>query len=140
MKMQLNVLKVIELLDGNYSNPRVRLNNFHLDKSKTNKDKFFRREPLIIINKNNGKWVIACCLGSPGIKGLTKDAIGLEYDSADMLGIKFHQECNLVIKKAPFLKRLQWYWSHPDQATQLAMQMSIIGTVFGTIAFIQSLF
>ena len=130
---------VIEKSDGDYSRPKIRLHNFHIDSTRSNKTKFFRRDPIIITNTLTKQWTIAFCLGSGGTKGLMKNTAAIEYDTADILGIKIGNPCNLKIKKANYFELLRWNWKHPDQPTRMAMQHSIIGTALAIVG-VYSLF
>jgi hypothetical protein len=106
---------------------------------KLNCELFFRRKPLKITNTANKQWAIADCLGSGGVKGLTKSTLGLEYDTADLLGVRIGKQCELQVKHATYVDMLVWSWKHPDFMTRMANQHMILGTTLAIIGMVSAL-
>lgn len=133
--------RIIEIENRNISRSIVRLNNALIDRSKSNKKLFYRRNPVKITNENNGQWSIAFAYGSPGIKGLTKKTIGIDYDTADVLGIK-EGEFNLKIKltKANCLDVWLWYLNHPDHNISFNTKVALIALIISVISLITTFF
>lgn len=121
----------VELLDGDFARPVVRINNSYIDAAKKNKSKFFRREPVVIKNLSNGSWTLALCFGAGNTKGITKQSVGIEYDTADILGVKFHskEHLNLVIHRASIWRKVYWYLNHPDHGIRTSMWFAITGLI-----------
>ncbi|MDA0152405.1 hypothetical protein OH460_08830 [Vibrio sp. Makdt] len=130
----------IEKKEGDYSHPRVRVHNTLIDASKRDKSLFFRRKPLKITNPINKQWAVADCLGSGGMKGLNKSTLAIEYDTADLLGIRIGKPCELYVKNATYLDMLVWSWKHPDHTSRIANQHMILGTVLAIVGMLTFLF
>ncbi|AZL83447.1 hypothetical protein EIJ81_00845 (plasmid) [Aliivibrio salmonicida] len=126
-------------IDGNLSRSIVRFNNYLIDKKKRNKQKFFRREPIKIINVDTKEWVIAYAAGSSGIKGLTLSTIAIDYDTADQLGLNFKEEVNIQVNRASYFDCLKWFTFHPDKNQQIATHFGLVGVAFGFLGLIISL-
>ncbi|MUJ20325.1 hypothetical protein [Aliivibrio fischeri] len=133
------IFSSITEIEGNVSRSIVRFNNCLIDKKKIDKHKFFRREPIKIINVVTKEWVIAYAAGSSGIKGLTKSTIAIDYDTADLLGINFKEEVNIQVKRASYYDCLKWFTFHPDKNQQIATHFGLVGVAFGFLGLIISL-
>ena len=114
----------------------VRLNNQYIDSKRKNKDKFFRREPVIVTNTENGNSVLRYVMGQSNYLGMTKRAIGLDYDAIDALGSGFHQEVKFSVRKATILEVYQWLSKHPDLSIQLSIKLGLVGAFLGILGFI----
>jgi len=121
----------IELPDGDFARPIVRLPNIMVDATKRDRTKFFRREPVVIKNLDNGCWTIALCLGAGTTKGITKQCLGIEYDTADILGINIYSkvEKQLVVQRASMFRKILWYLNHPDHGVRTSMWFGITGLI-----------
>ncbi|CAH1598707.1 hypothetical protein THF1C08_50211 [Vibrio jasicida] len=126
----------MEKKEGDYSRPRVRVHNMHIDSKKRDKSLFFRRKPLKITNATTKEWAIADCLGSGGVKGLNKSTLAIEYDTADLLGIRIGKPCELQVQHATYLDMLRWFWKHPDYTNRMANQHMILGTFLALVGMI----
>lgn len=129
----------IEKKDGDYSRPRIRVHNAHIDASKRDKSLFFRRKPVKIINTNTKQWAVADCLGSGGIKGLTQSTLAIEYDTADLLGIRVGQQCELQVRNATYIDMLKWSWKHPDYMSRMSYQHMFLGTFLAIVGMFSAL-
>jgi hypothetical protein len=129
----------IEKKEGDYSHPRVRVNNSLIDASKRDKSLFFRRKPVKIQNIASKQWAVADCLGSGGIKGLTKSTIAIEYDTADLLGIRIGEQCDLKVTNATYMDMLIWSWKHPDYMSRMSYQHMILGTFLALVGMFSAL-
>lgn len=131
MVMKAGFSGCIELPDGDFARPVVRVHNAYIDATKQDKNKFFRREPVVIKNPDNGTWTLAICIGAGGTKGVTKQSVGINYDTADILGVKFHSKepLNLVIQRASMWRKVYWYLNHPDHGVRTSMWFGITGLI-----------
>lgn len=129
--------KVIEIDNHNISRSIVRFNNTLIDRTKKSKTLFHRRSPLKITNKNNGQWSIAFAYGSPGIKGLTKKTIGIDYDTADVLGIALNDTAiNVEVKRAKSFDLWSWYLNHPDHFIAFNTKVTLVALVLGIVSLL----
>ena len=133
--------KAIQLTDkdSGVSIAIARLNNTLIDKSKTDKSKFFRRQAVKITNRENGYWTLRYCMGSAGLKGLSKNAIAIDYDAADSLGIRFNQPVDLLVEKASYFRALSWYMRHPDQSVRMNTHLAVLGAALGAVGLVLSI-
>ncbi|KJG37685.1 hypothetical protein UA32_12030 [Photobacterium angustum] len=135
----MKINKVIEIENNNISRSIVRLNNALIDRNKNCDVLFYRRNPVKLINKRNDQWSIAFAYGSPGITGLTKNAIGIDYDTADALGISFkNTEVDIKIKKANSLDLWLWYLNHPDNSIAFNTKVTLVALILGFISLLVS--
>ena len=121
----------LENVDAGISNSIVRLSNSMIDAKRIDRKCFFRREPLLIRNPDNGSSIIRFGMGSNGLKGLTKDAIALDYDATDALGVTFKSEVNLEVKRASRRQVYLWFYNHPDLLVQISSRLAMFGAVMG---------
>lgn len=112
----------------------VRLNNYNMDSTRKDKSRFFRREPLVIINNNNGCKVLRYAMGHSGLR-ICKNAIGLDYDAVDALNVSYEQCVNLEVRRAKPWEIWGWFWRHPDQNVQLSIKLGVAGAVLGVMGF-----
>lgn len=124
--------------DSGLANSICRLNNCHIDSKRQDCTKFFRREPVIIINRLNKAKVLRYVMGNgnPGTLPITKSGVGLDYDAADMLGVKFKQPVALEIRQASFFEIYGWFRMHPDLSVRLSIRLGMAGGVLGILGFL----
>ena len=123
--------------DAGIQNSIVRFSNAQLDSTKSNKNKFFRREP-VLIQSSKGK-IIRFAMGNPGtVKGLSNKSIAIDYDGFDALGITFPQskDVHLTVKKANLLEIIHWFSNHPDLLVRLNTRFALIGLLLGITGFL----
>ena len=113
----------------------VRLNNRNMDSTRKDRNRFFRREPLVIVNKADGSKVLRYAMGNSGLK-ICKNAIGLDYDAVDALNVSYKQEVDLEVRRAKRWEIWHWYWQHPDQSVQLSIKLGVAGAVLGVMGFL----
>ncbi|MGR5159734.1 hypothetical protein [Vibrio owensii] len=111
----------------------VRLFNAHIGKKK---HQYVRRIPVVITNRNNGHWILRYAMGSNAIKGLTATTLGLDYDGVNDLGIKFKQECDLIVEEATLYQQVHWLWFFPCVNVRLSFRLGLLGFVFGLIGLV----
>ena len=136
--MKTSIVKVLALKerDFGFASYIVRVNNSLMDASKKNKDKYFRREAVLIVNPENDTRILRYVVGNPGTMSLTKSTIGLDYDGLDSLGIKFRDKVNLIVTKATRFEVYRWYMNHQDLNVRISMRLGVLGAVLGIIGFI----
>ncbi|MFU7507003.1 hypothetical protein ACA544_18230 [Vibrio cholerae] len=75
------------------------------------------------------------------VKGLTKDAIAVDYDATVELGISFKDESvELEVKPASMVQSFVWLMNSPDVNVRLNTRLALIGFVLGVIGFFASFF
>lgn|SRR5690554_3617860 len=120
--------------DSGLQNCIIRLNNCRIDSKRKDRSRFFRREPLVVINTEDGSKVLRYAMGSAG-QSICKNEIGLDYDAINALSIRFQKPVTLEVRRAKRWEVWQWFWSHPDQSVQLSIKLGFIGTVLGAMGF-----
>lgn len=133
----MQIKKIIRLpeSDSGLQHNIVRVNNCLIDSKKQDRSRFFRREAVVIINNRNGSKVMRYVMGNPGLS-ISKEALALDYDAVDALGITYQSETDLEIRRASRLEVWQWFWRHPDQGIQLSIKLGVIGAVLGVLGFL----
>jgi len=143
MEMQ-KVVRLPEKEDPHFAASIVRLHSSHIDARKKNRNKYFRREAVIIKNRETGQWIVRMVLGSKGISGLTRDALALDYDGIDALGytqaVFAGEPVDLEITRANDWDVIRYYWNHPDigyrtahRITAISFGLGLIGLVLGVL-------
>lgn len=141
MKTTINISGVVSLppADAGIQNAIVRLHNSRIDAHRQDKARFFRREPLVVINPDTGGKIVRYAMGAAGLAGVRKDTIALDYDALDALGIRPKQEVAITVRRATALEVYAWFWRHPDLSVQLSIRLGIAGAVLGVMGFITGL-
>lgn len=135
-RLEVSFERILVDKDSNTSRSLVRFNNMFIDKRKKCSKRFYRREPVKIINKTNGQWSIAFASGSAGIKGLNRSSIQIDYDTADMLGLSMSNEsCSLCVMRANPLDMLIWYLHHPEHHVMFNTRITVVAFALGLISF-----
>ncbi|MDW2127525.1 hypothetical protein R7P74_28380, partial [Vibrio sp. 2033] len=98
--------------------------------------RFFRREPVMIVNPETKAKVLRYAMGNPGNLSITKLAVALDYDAVDALGVRFKDTVNLEVRRARRWEVWQWFWNHPDQSVQLSIKLGVVGAVLGVMGFL----
>ncbi|NMT03675.1 hypothetical protein HKB22_01840, partial [Vibrio parahaemolyticus] len=98
--MKIESVVRLPMEDSGLGHNIVRLNNRNVDSKRKDPNRFFRREPVVIYNPHNGTKVIRYVMGNPGTMSITKNAVGLDYDAVDALGVKFKEEVSLEMRRA----------------------------------------
>lgn len=122
------------MVDSGLQHSIVRLNNRCIDSTRRDRTRFFRREPLVIVNRKDGCKVLRYAMGNYGLK-ITKQGIALDYDAVDALNITFNEDVDLEVRRAKRWEVWQWYWNHPDQGVQLSIKLGVTGSVLGVMGF-----
>lgn len=125
--------------DAGIHNAIIRLNSSWIDATRQDRGKFFRRDALIILEPHTGLKTLRYAMGAAGLKGVTKDAIALDYDAVDALGISFNSPVQLQVRRASVIEVYTWFWEHPDLSVQLSIRLGVVGAVLGIMGFITGL-
>jgi len=126
----------------------VRLNTRRIDKSRQDKERFVRRQPVSIFNPHTGQFIVRMPMGGGGLKGLTLNSVALDYDSIESLGVPGTLKdgpisIELIVSKASLFRIYGYYWNHPDIGYKVALRISMISLIVGiagAIAGVSSLF
>ena len=115
----------------------VRLHNSWIDASKRNRDKFHRREAVLITNPDNGQSIVRMAMGSNATPGLSRNAAALDYDAVDALGVGYNvyegTPLHLLVKRATPLDVFRHFWNHPDIGYRTAHQIAVVSLAMGLI-------
>ncbi len=122
--------------DAGLHNAIVRLHNGRIDAKRQDKQRFFRREPLVVINPDNGAKIVRYAMGAAGLAGVRRDTIALDYDALDALSIRPKQEVAITVRRATLFEVYAWFWNHPDLSVQLSIRLGIAGAVLGVMGFL----
>ncbi|HBC3698668.1 TPA: hypothetical protein KD306_003473 [Escherichia coli] len=114
----------------------ARFHNRNMDSKRKDKTRFFRREPVMIVNPETKAKVLRYAMGNPGNLSITKLAVALDYDAVDVLGVRFKDTVNLEVRRARRWEVWQWFWNHPDQSVQLSIKLGVVGAVLGVMGFL----
>jgi hypothetical protein len=117
----------------------VRLHNSNIDSKRLDRNRFFRREALVVFNAENGARVLRYAMGTPGGISITKHAIALDYDAVDALGVKFKTAVDLELRRATTFEVYQWFWKHPDLNVRLSTRLGVVGGILGIMGFLVGL-
>lgn len=126
-------------VDSGPENSIIRLNNSNIDAKKMDRSRFFRREPLTILNPANGVKIMRYAMGSASHVGLTRNCIAIDYDGMDALGVKPKDNAPLIIRRATRLEIYQWFKNHHDLSIQLSIRLGVIGTIMGIFGVVTGL-
>lgn len=137
--MELSVTKVIPLpdTDSGLHNSIVRLHNVWIDGKKQD-HRFYRRDALLIVNKQNGQRVLRYVMGNASLP-VTKQACALDYDAIDALSIRYNMPVDLKIRRASRIEVYRWFWGHPDLGIQLSIRLGVGGAFLGILGFVTGL-
>ena len=121
--------------NADFANGIIRLHNSWIDANKKDKEKFVRRQAVVITNMDNGNSIVRMVLGSNGIPGLNKSAAVLDYDGIDALGFRYDvydgAEIRLEVKKASPMDVFLHFWNHPDIGYRTAHQIAVVSLAMG---------
>ena len=71
--------------------------------------------------------------------GMTQDAIELDYDSRDELGINGQADsngfyaCKVTIEKSTLRERLKGHWSNPNPAYTVPYRLAVLSVMLGLV-------
>lgn len=135
--------KVVQLKreDAGLQRSIVRLHNQRVHKGQRVGGGLFRRnQPVAILQPDTKAKVIRFVMGTgSGVAGVTRDAIMLDYDAIDALGVPFDKPVELTVRAASFMEVLRWYYNHPDMGQRLSTRLGVTGAVLGFISLVPML-
>ena len=114
----------------------VRLHNSHIDGSRSDKQRLFRRDPVVITNRTNGAKIIRYAMGNARCAGITKQTVALDYDGRDQLGLKHDDGIDLEVRRARAFEVTQWFWGHDDLNVRLSTRLAVLGFFLGVTGLI----
>lgn len=114
----------------------ARFHNRNMDSKRKDPERFFRREPIVIINPETQAKVLRYAMGNAGTLSIEKNAIALDYDAIDVLGVLYKTPTNLEVRRAKRWEVWLWFWSHPDHSVQLSIKLGVFGAVLGVMGFL----
>ena len=134
---EFSATKVVKLADRDAGvlHSIVRLHNSRIDASRADRDRFYRRDALAIRNPANGALVVRMAMGAgSGIKGLTRDALALDYDAKEALGVPMTGNCTLEVRRARPHEVVRHFWSHPDLGYRISMRLAFLSVLLGLVS------
>ncbi|MFC6674322.1 hypothetical protein [Marinobacterium aestuariivivens] len=134
--MKIDTVVRLPMEDSGLQHSIVRLNNRNIDSRREDRNRFFRREPVMIVNPESRTKVLRYAMGNPGHLSIPKCAVALDYDAVDALGIRSKDTVNLEVRRAKRWEVWQWFWYHPDQSVQLSIKLGVVGAVLGIMGFL----
>jgi hypothetical protein len=134
--------EVVELpeKDQGINQAIVRIYPGRLDRTKRDPARFKRRQAVLIVNADTSAETLRFVMGASH-GGVKKNAVSLDYDAIDALGISFKQSVTLKVRPATKYEILRHYLEHPDMSIQVAMRLALWGItlgVFGAVCGIVS--
>lgn len=112
-----------------------RLNTSRITASGRDSSKFSRRQALWITNRESGLSTMVFAMGGQGI---TRDGIGIDYDSRHALGLKYADvEADVCVKPASKLQIVRYFLRHPDVGYRLGIQLGALGAGLGLLSALQ---
>lgn len=109
----------------------VRIPASLIDGSKVDKaNKFFRRELVTLVNRENDRRVVRHVVGGNREYDLTPGKAAIDYEARDGLLIRrLDQGVNVEIVRATLLDRWWYYWNSDDPAMRIANRMGLLAFV-----------
>ncbi|WP_246862882.1 hypothetical protein [Citrobacter sp. CF971] len=136
LTMKPGVNQIIPIAIGHPNRVVTPFGNRNMDSKRKDTARFFRREPVMIVNPETKAKVLRYAMGNPGNLSITKLAVALDYDAVDVLGVRFKDTVNLEVRRARRWEVWQWFWNHPDQSVQLSIKLGVVGAVLGVMGFL----
>ncbi len=136
MIMEVEIVTQLPQEDCGLQHSIVRFHNGNIDSKRKDRSRFFRREPLIIRNPENGARVLRYAMGNPGTLSIVKKGIAVDYDAVDVLGVRFNREVKLEVRRASSFEIYRWFWQHPDMGIRLSIRLGVMGGVLGVMGFL----
>lgn len=124
--------RVVELPmhDQGLQHSIVRLYPSWIDRNRKDPNRFRRRQPVLIINKESGAETLRFVMGAAR-GGVRKNEVSLDYDAVDALGVRFGQPVQLEVRPASRLEVLRHYLEHPDMSIRVSMRLALWGIYLG---------
>ena len=140
MKNFSKVVRLDKRDEPGFASSIIRLHNRHLDAKKRDPQRFWRREAVVVKNLDNGQSIVRMVLGSSGVRNLTLNAIAIDYDGMDALGLSQtayqDDQLQIEVRKANDLDVIRYYWNHPDIGYRTAHRIAAISFAMGTIGLL----
>jgi len=135
---RIDVVRIVELPheDSGLQHSIIRMHNLHIDSKRKDRSRFFRREPLVVLNPGNGEKVIRYAMGNPGGLSIKKHEVSLDYDAIATLGVRFNRDVELVVRRASTLEIMSWFFNYPDLGIRWSMRLGLLGGALGVIGLI----
>jgi len=135
---RIDVVRVVELpqQDSGLQHNIIRMHNFHIDSKRTDRLRFFRREPLVVLNPATKEMVIRYAMGNPGGISIKKHEVSLDYDAISSLGVRFNRDVELVVRRASTLEIMAWFFHYPDLALRWSIRLGLLGGALGVTGLI----
>lgn len=119
--------------DAGFHRSIIRVNTSRIDALKTDRSRFFRRDPVIIKCRKTGLKTLGFVMGHSSIR---KDQIAIDYDTRAILGLRGHDDAEIDVRRARYLEVVGYFLKHPDLGYRLSIQLGALGFVMGLIGVI----
>ncbi len=120
--------------DSGVLNSIVRVHPSRIDAKRVDTKKLFRRQPVLLKNRNNGLSTVRFVLGRGDVPISTPKTIAVDYDTRDALNIEYKSsEVSIDVYRANYLEVLRYYYTHPDMGYQVATRLGLLGVALGIV-------
>lgn len=137
-KPDFTATQLVKPLDGDAGFHRsiVRVNTLRIDALKSDRSRFFRRDPVILKCRATGLKTLGFVMGHSSV---CKDAIAIDYDTRAILGLRGNDTANIDVRRARLGEVFGYYIKHPDPGYRLSIQLGVGGAVLGVIGVVLGL-
>lgn len=131
--------KVVRLpeADSGIDKAIVRIYSGRIDASKTDPARFRRRQPVLLINEDTGGRTLLFAMGAGAVRGISRSAVGIDYDARDALGLCYRDGgdtvSNITVRPASYRDIVRHYWGHPDMGYQVSIRIGLLGLSLGLL-------
>jgi predicted amino acid racemase len=109
----------------------VRLPNYVLAARKIS-----RNDAVMITNEATGEKTLRRVMGAGNRAGVTSEAIVLDYEGRQAIGVQAGDGLTISVRKATFLEIVNFYRRHPDPGVSVAMNIALISLGLGVLSLI----
>lgn len=123
---------------GDFGKSLIRIPRNLIDASKQKKEQaFFRRELVVVRNRDNGNKIVRYVVGDNNEYNLTQESIALDYDARDALGIRRTDGAvSVEVRRASLLDMAWYYWNSDDRAMRIANRLGAISLAVSAKEFV----
>jgi len=141
MKATFSATKVVHLpaQDSGITLNIIRVPPSWIDAKKADPEKLRRRQAVTVVNDDNGRKTVCYAMGAGAVK-LRANAVALDYDNRDALGIGWDAgDVNLQIRPATLVELHAYAFNHPDAMVRIANRLGYLGLVIGILGILPML-
>jgi hypothetical protein len=130
VKIPYTIIKMVTQNREDAGRNIVRVPRKLIDGNKKDRNKFFRRELVTLVNKANGKKAYRHVVGDNRDYNLGDSTAAIDYEARDTLGLRrLDESVDVVVRRANLLDRWAYYWNSDDPAMQIANRMAVVALI-----------